>query len=137
MDNKELINIAIKARENAKPLISKFKVGAALLCENGNIYTGVNIEDPACLRLGLCAERLAFFKAIEANETKILKIAVVGGLENSDNLSALPCGICRQLMAIYAPNIEIIYLDEKNEINVATIDVLLPNKFNESFINEE
>lgn len=137
MDNKELIDIAIKVRENAKPNISKFKVGAALLCENGNVYTGINIEDPACLRLGLCAERLAFFKAIEANETKFEKIAVVGGLENSNILSVLPCGICRQLMAIYAPNIEIVYLDQQNDINVATIDTLLPNKFNISFINKE
>lgn len=137
MTNKELIKIAIDARKNAKPIISKYKVGAVLLCKNGNIYTGANIEDSACLRLGVCAERLAFFKAIEAGETEFTKIAVVGGLENAENLSVLPCGICRQFMAIYAPDIEIIFLDNNGKIIKRNIKDLLPSMFSENFVKED
>ena len=137
MTNKELIKIAVEARQHATPVISKYKVGAALLCKNGNVYTGCNIEDSACLRLGVCAERLAFFKAIEAGETQFTKIAVVGGLDENNRLSTLPCGICRQFMAIYAPDIDVIFLDDNGKILKTNIKELLPSKYNENFVKED
>ena len=74
MNNKELIEIA----KNAKPIETNFRVGAALLTKEGKIYTGCNIDDKQALKLGICAERLAFLKAIEAGEKDFDRIAVVG-----------------------------------------------------------
>ena len=109
MTNEQLIELAIKARENATPVISNFAVGAALETINGDIYTGSNIEDKACLRLGTCAERVAFYKAIDNRETEFTKIAVVGGKKGESLIKTLPCGICRQFIQVYAPNLKIIY----------------------------
>ncbi len=126
MENKELINIAIKARENAKAQYSHFKVGAALLAKSKVVYTGTNIEDPECLILGICAERLAIYKAIEAGEKEFEKIAIVGG--ENELVKTTPCGICRQFISMHCPNIEVIYLDNNKKICTQSIEELLPEK---------
>ena len=76
MKNSELISYAINSLENAYAPYSEFKVGAALLCENGNVYTGCNVEN-ASFSATNCAERTAFFKAISEGERAFKKIAVV------------------------------------------------------------
>ncbi len=131
MNNEELIELAKKARQNSKSLHSNFKVGAALLTNNGTVYTGTNIEDPQFLILGICAERLALYKAIEANEKDFLKIAIVGGIDTL--VKTTPCGICRQFMLMFCPNIEVVYLDNNQNVSVKNIKELLPEGFEETF----
>lgn len=131
MTNKELIDLAKKARENAKATHSGFKVGAALLTKNGKVYTGTNIEDKQFLILGICAERLAIYKALEAGEEEFEKIAIVGGIDKL--VKTTPCGICRQFISMHCPNIEIIYLDNEENIYSTNIEELLPQAFEEKF----
>lgn len=131
MKDEELINLAKQARENSKPIHSDFKVGAALLTKSQKVYTGTNIEDKQFLILGICAERLAIYKALEAGEDEFEKIAIVGGKDNL--VKTTPCGICRQFISMYCPNIEIIYLDNEENICKTNINELLPQAFEEEF----
>ena len=98
MDRKKLIEMAFAARENAYTPYSHFKVGAALLCSDGKIYTGCNIEN-AAYSVANCAERTALFKAVSEGERKFEAIAVVGSLEGQENRDVTaPCGVCRQAL---------------------------------------
>ncbi len=95
---KELIKLALMARQKAYTPYSHYKVGAALLTAEGNIYTGCNIEN-ASYGATNCAERTAFFKAVSEGEKSFCAIAIVGGKEDDEiNSYAYPCGICRQVM---------------------------------------
>jgi cytidine deaminase len=96
--NKELIELALNAREKSYSPYSKYKVGAALLCGSGKVYTGCNIENAAYTPSN-CAERTAFFKAVSEGERKFKAIAIVGGYEGEPTRFAYPCGVCRQVMA--------------------------------------
>ncbi len=97
---KELIKAAVGARRQAYAPYSNFLVGAALLCKNGKIYTGCNIENIAYSPTN-CAERTAFFKAISEGEREFAAIAIVGA-DAQSNLAesdyCAPCGVCRQVM---------------------------------------
>ena len=98
MDRKKLIEMAFAAREYAYTPYSHFKVGAALLCKNGKIYTGCNIEN-AAYSVANCAERTALFKAVSEGEREFEAIAVVGSLEGEQNrVITAPCGVCRQAL---------------------------------------
>ena len=96
MENRMLIQQAIKAREFAYTPYSHFKVGAALLGKNGKVYLGCNIEN-AGYTPSNCAERTAFFKAVSEGVTEFEKIAIVAGKEEIETYTA-PCGVCRQVM---------------------------------------
>ena len=98
MTDKELIDIAKKAAENAYVPYSGYTVGAALLTKEGKVYSGCNIENAAYGPTN-CAERTAFFKAVSEGEREFAAIAVVGGkaLDFKDYFT--PCGVCRQVMA--------------------------------------
>jgi len=96
-----LIDEAFKAQERAYAPYSKFKVGAALLTREGNIYRGCNIEN-AAYSPGNCAERTAIFKAVSQGETDFTGIAIVGnakGVNRGAGEICSPCGVCRQVMA--------------------------------------
>ena len=96
MYEKRLIELALKARENAYCPYSGFAVGAALLCQDGTIYTGCNIESSAYTPT-VCAERTAFFKAVSEGKREFVCIAVAGGRKDADLLPiTTPCGVCRQ-----------------------------------------
>ena len=123
-DRKELYEKALEARENAYAPFSGFKVGAALMTEDGNIYTGVNVENSS-YGATICAERTAFVKAISEGERKFKAIAITAG----DEQESLPCGICRQFMYEFAPDMEIITGTDKEELNVRTLKQLLPDGF--------
>lgn len=98
MDNKELVQKALEAREYAYCPYSNFAVGAALLAKNGTVYMGCNIENGSFTPTS-CAERTAFFKAVSEGVTEFEKIAVVGGPKGSAPTEyASPCGVCRQVM---------------------------------------
>lgn len=111
MDNKELINLAIEARERAHVPYSHFKVGAALLTKTGKVYQGANME---CSSYGMtvCAERVALVKALYDGEREFQKIAVVGGMNSLEYTS--PCGACRQFLSDFGTNLEVIMGYEEN-----------------------
>ncbi|NLA86616.1 MAG: cytidine deaminase [Clostridiales bacterium] len=98
MEYKELLSLAVRARQSAYIPYSHFAVGAALLCDDGSVYTGSNIEN-AAYSPTVCAERVAFFKAVSDGKRDFTAIAVAGGKENAapDSLVS-PCGVCRQVM---------------------------------------
>ncbi len=117
----DLMQMAIQARNQAYCKYSGFAVGAALLTESGEIYTGCNIEN-ASYSLTICAERTAFFKAISDGHKKFKAIAIAGG-----NLSEScpPCGACRQVMREFCEeDFEIILKDR-----IYTLRELLPVSF--------
>lgn len=125
--NEELLNIAKETSQNAYCPYSNFPVGAAVLYESGNLYSGCNVEN-ASFGLGLCAERNAISTAIASGETsKILKIAIY----SPKSTKCYPCGACRQWMQEFeqGQNIEIIMEDENNNIFTQSINELLPYSF--------
>ena len=92
METKELITQALSARENAYAPYSGFMVGAALLCKDGTVYTGCNIENAAFTPTN-CAERTAFFKAVSEGERKFRAICIIGGKDISETVCTPPCGV--------------------------------------------
>ena len=120
-----LMNRAIKARENSYCPYSHFAVGAALLCEDGTLYEGCNIEN-ASYGLTNCAERTAIFKAVYEGHIKFKALAVVADTEGP----CAPCGACRQVMAEF--KIPLIILGNlMGNIKIVTIEELLPFSFSE------
>lgn len=123
MNEKELMERALRARENAYVQYSGFKVGAALLTKSGKVYSGCNVEN-ASYGLTMCAERVAFYKAISEGESDFIAIAIAGG----DELCP-PCGACRQVMAEFcAPDFKVILWDG-GSIKTVTLIELLPHTF--------
>lgn len=101
---KELIKLAIEASKNSYSPYSNFRVGAAILCEDGEIYTGTNIEN-ASYGAGICAERTAAVKAVSSGSNVFKAVAVFGspsGATGEDLQYAFPCGICRQFLNEFA-----------------------------------
>ena len=130
MNNSELIKIALEVRKNAYCPYSGFSVGAALLCDDGSVYTGCNIENSAFTPT-VCAERTAFFKAVSDGKKDFVKIAVVGGNADKepDNYCP-PCGVCRQVMKEFcSADFEIIIAKNPDEYKLKTLEELLPESF--------
>lgn len=126
---KELIKAAIEAAKNSYSPYSKFRVGAALLSEDGKVYLGCNIENSAYSPSN-CAERTAFFKAISEGTTKFKAIAIVGGKNGDFANFCTPCGVCRQVMSEFCDEDFIIILGNKNlEFEKYTLGNLLPHSF--------
>lgn len=131
MNNSELINFALEAREKSYSPYSGFAVGSALLCKNGKVYTGCNIENSGFSATN-CAERTAIFKAVSEGETEFERIAVVGG--NAEDKTPVdycsPCGVCRQVMREFCEaDFEIIIAKNKDDYKTATLADLLPMSF--------
>ncbi len=124
MTNKELLTIADKAMENAYAPYSKFRVGAALLCNDGTVFTGCNIEN-ATYGATNCAERTAIFKAVSEGYRDFDSIAIV----SSGGGETFPCGICRQVMAEFSPKMKIILRNKSGEECIYTLMELLPKSF--------
>jgi len=120
----KLIQEAEKARKKAYTPYSKFKVGAAILCDDGKIFSGCNIEN-ASFGLTLCAERVAIFKAISEGSTKFKAIAVIG----NTNKPCSPCGACRQVISEFGEDIPLIMTNLKGEVRIKKIKELLPEAF--------
>lgn len=125
MDIKELVKLAIEAREKAYVPYSKFKVGAAIEMEDGGVFTGCNIEN-ASYGATNCAERTAIFKAVSEGHTIMKKIAIVGDMSTY----TAPCGICRQVIAEFAAkDIQIVLIKNQDEYIVKTLEEILPGAF--------
>lgn len=125
LEIQKLMDCAIKARENAYSPYSHFAVGAALLCEDGTLFEGCNIEN-ASYGLTNCAERTAIFKAVSEGHTKFKALAVVADTEGP----CAPCGSCRQVMAEFKIPL-IIMGNLMGNIKIVTIEELLPFSFSE------
>ena len=125
---KDLINKAIEARKFSYSPYSGFQVGAALLCKDGTIYTGCNVEN-AAYGPSNCAERTAIFKAVSEGKREFEKIAIVGGMEG-ESVAPTPCGVCRQVMSEFCdPSFEIIMAKNDEDYETATLGELLPRSF--------
>lgn len=129
MDAKELVKMAIEARSRAYAPYSEFHVGAALLCKDGTVYTGCNIEN-ASYGVCNCAERTAFFKAVSEGAGDFAAIAIVGAKEGDELDFCPPCGVCRQVMSEFcdAETFKII-LSDGNEERIYTLNDILPLRF--------
>lgn len=123
MEYRELYRIADKAKENAYTPFSHFQVGAALLTKEGKVYTGVNVENSS-YGATICAERTAFVKAISEGERQFSAIAVA-----SSGGEALPCGICRQFMYEFCPQLDVITGKDENSLRTQPLSALLPEGF--------
>ena len=125
LEIQKLMDCAIKARKNAYSPYSHFAVGAALLCEDGTLYEGCNIEN-ASYGLTNCAERTVIFKAVSEGHIKFKALAVVADTEGP----CAPCGACRQVMAEF--NIPLIIMGNlMGNIKIVTIEEVLPFSFSE------
>jgi len=128
MKKEVLIEKAMTAMKNSYSPYSGFCVGAAVLTENGNIYTGCNIEN-ASYSETVCAERTAFLSAVKDGEKLFEAIAIVGGKNGSVESFCTPCGACRQVMAEFCGKDFEIYLYNGTEIKTYTLGELLPESF--------
>lgn len=131
MDDKELIELAYKAREHAYAPYSGFCVGAALLTKEEKVYLGCNIENASYTPTN-CAERTAFFKAVSEGECEFAAIAVVGGKKGRrTGETCAPCGVCRQVMREFCDPKEfrVLLEDGKGGILNLALEELLPLGF--------
>ncbi len=120
---KKLLEFAEDASKNSYSPYSKFKVGAAVLCEDNKVFCGTNVEN-ASYGLSICAERSAVFTAVSNGCKKIKAIAIYN--KNGD---ISPCGACRQVIMEFAKDATIIYNTKKNGIKIIKASKLLPNSF--------
>lgn len=131
----QLCRLALEARKSSYSPYSGFKVGAALLSASGKIYTGCNIEN-AAYSPTVCAERVAFFKAVSEGETEFEAIAIAGGANDVPDGECPPCGVCRQVMAEFCkPDTFKIYLvKNESEHLPLTLRELLPYGFGKGYL---
>ena len=124
----DLMSAACAAREMSYSPYSGFSVGAALLCADGTIYTGCNIENAAYTPT-VCAERTAFFKAVSDGRLRFTAIAVTGGRHGKTSPFCPPCGVCRQVMTEFClPDFRIL-LGTRETIRVFSLVEILPFSF--------
>lgn len=121
---RELVNKAKEAMEHAYVPYSKFQVGAAILMEDGAIYTGCNIEN-ASYGATNCAERTAIFKAVSEGHKSIRAIAIV----SSGKEFTYPCGICRQVISEFMIDGDFIFENSKEELQVIPFNEIFPYSF--------
>ena len=128
MKDSDLVLLAHGAMNKAYAPYSRFKVGAALLCKDGTVYPGCNIENAAYTPT-VCAERVAFFKALEDGKREFNSIAVVGGMCGKITSVCPPCGVCRQVMSEFCTGDFKILCAGEEEVKTFTLSELLPERF--------
>lgn len=120
---------ALEALGSAYAPYSRFHVGAALLCRDGEIFTGCNVEN-ASYPAGICAERSAFAAAVSSGRREFTAIAIAGGRDGIAADFCPPCGICRQVMREFAgPDFLILLVKPGEEYREFTLEELLPESF--------
>ena len=125
MNDRELLKIAKEASLHAYVPYSGFPVGAALECEGGQVFTGCNIEN-AAYGSTMCAERVAIFKAVSEGFTKFCRIAIYGEGKGY----CMPCGSCRQVMAEFSPEREVLCAKAGGGYVSYPLNRLMPYTFN-------
>lgn len=130
MTERELIKAALEARKASYSPYSGYQVGAALLTQEGKLYTGCNIENAAYTPT-ICAERNAIFKAVSEGERHFKAIAIVGSPAGEVVQFAWPCGVCRQVMMEFCDPAGFVVISAKSETDyrIKTLDQLLPEGF--------
>ncbi|MFC6177075.1 cytidine deaminase [Companilactobacillus huachuanensis] len=127
INEKQLFDVANKAMTNAYAPYSHYTVGAAILCDDGKIYSGVNVEN-ASYGLTNCAERTAIFKAISEGAKHISKIVIINGTEELSK----PCGACRQVMSEFMGSEDTVFLaNNTNDFKEYTFKEILPLAFSD------
>ena len=126
----KLIDTAIEQLKFSYTPYSNFKVGAALLAKNGEIFTGCNIENASYTPTN-CAERTAFFKAVSEGVRDFQAICIVGGKEGKLTEYTAPCGVCRQVMMEFCDpkTFQIILAVDKERYEIYTLEELMPLGF--------
>ena len=126
----KLIDTAIEQLQFSYTPYSNFKVGAALLAKNGEIYTGCNIENASYTPTN-CAERTAFFKAVSEGVREFRAICIVGGKDGKLTEYTAPCGVCRQVMMEFCDpkTFQIILAVDKERYEIYTLEELMPLGF--------
>ncbi len=128
IDNKELFRMAVAAEKNSYAPFSNFHVGAALLSVDGRVFTGVNVENSS-LGATICAERTACTKAVSEGVREFTKIAISG-----NGGEAWPCGICRQFLYEFAPDLRVITGADEDHLQDKSLSEILLDGFRvESF----
>lgn len=125
MGYSKLIEQAINAQKNAYAPYSNFKVGAAVLCKNGKVFTGCNVENSS-YPVSSCAERTTICKAVSEGEKDFVAIAIVGG-ELSEY--CFPCGMCRQLIVEFNADMDVIVAKSTSDYQVYKASELLTHHF--------
>lgn len=128
MTPEKLCELAKEAMAHSYSPYSGYKVGAALLCKNGAVYTGCNIEN-ASYTPTICAERTAIFKAVYDGHRDFAAIAVCGGKNGVITGQFPPCGVCRQVMREFCGDDFAIYMVNPDGYEVVTLAELLPFSF--------
>lgn len=133
MNYDKLIQSALESRKKAYVPYSKFKVGAALLTDEGQIYGGFNIEC-AAYSVCNCAERTALFRAVYDGKKNFSAIAIVGGPENEEDVLSSycpPCGMCRQALREFCnpDKMKIILAKSLSDFKIYTLSEMLPESF--------
>jgi cytidine deaminase len=127
MEYKELAKAAVEAKGKAIASYSNFRVGSALLTEEGKVYTGGNIESSS-YSLTICAERVALFKALSEGERKFKAIAIA----SDDSGFCPPCGSCRQVLNDFCSGIEVVLINKENELKILKLEELIPLPFGDA-----
>ena len=128
MTKEQLASLAKNAMAKAYSPYSDYNVGAALLCKDGSVYTGCNVEN-ASFSATNCAERTAFFKAVSEGQREFVAIAICGGKEGIVEGLFPPCGVCRQVMREFCEDDFEIHLLTRDGIESYTLGQLLPMSF--------
>lgn len=126
---RRLIEIAAAARERAYAPYSGFAVGAALECEDGQVFSGCNVEN-AVYPVGLCAERAALAGAVSGGQRRFRRIAIVADAAEV----CAPCGMCRQALAEFAPDLEVVMANLSGREEVISLADLLPRSFTARYL---
>lgn len=120
-EKSELVAAAARVKHNAYAIYSNFRVGAALLTDEGDIFEGCNVEN-ASYGLTICAERNAVFQAVAEGKKRFRAIAI-----SSDDVGFItPCGACRQVLAEFTPRLEIILTNKAGKMKITSLDKLFP-----------
>ena len=127
----ELKALAVSMLDRAYCPYSHFPVGAALECDDGTVYTGCNVEN-AVYPAGICAERNAIFHAVAEGHTHFRRIVIAGRSEDY----CVPCGICRQVMQEFSPEMEVICLNGQGEAKAFALKELLPYGFDHNWLGQ-
>lgn len=129
---KRLVQIARKARDRAYAPFSRFKVGAAIVAQDGRVFTGCNIEN-ATYGLTICAERVAIFKAVSEGANRFQQIAVVAAAKQLTP----PCGACRQIIWEFCGDIPVVLSNLEGKTEQFQMSKLFPRPFDQSFLKKK
>lgn len=132
MTRDELKSAAVAMLDRAYCPYSHFPVGAALECSDGSVFTGCNIEN-AGYSPSICAERVAVSKAVSEGHTDFVRIVVAGRCDDF----CVPCGVCRQFLLEFAPDMEVLCLNNKGEELALPLKELLPYGFDNTYLPKE